>query len=152
MFILGQKFELKNAPTFCRLTTTSPMDSDHLYWLIFSHSRGVQAYSILVSTNSFIDYNFQPQSKSVEPVVSIGDIFPVLEIGDLPGSAIRSHCWITQGYRFSVVGFDTGYIAAAVCTMHSGTIIDRYEQHFRISKMSLLKLESFFFNLNLERQ
>jgi hypothetical protein len=56
----------------------------------------------------------------------MGDIFPVLEIGNLPGSAIRSHCWITQGYRFSVVGFDTGYIVASVCTMNSGTIIDRY--------------------------
>ena len=69
----------------------------------------------------------------------IGDVFPVLDIGYLPGAATRSHCWIAQGYRFSVVGFDTGYVVAAVCTMQSGTIIDRQAIKFS-GPISVLKL------------
>ena len=62
---------------------------------------------------------------STSPIENIGDVFPVLDIGSCPGSAIRSHCWIAQDYRFSVVGYDTGYVIASVCTMQEGTIIDR---------------------------
>lgn len=43
---LWQTFSISNAPTFCRLTKTSPIATDELYWLIFSHSKGVQAFSI----------------------------------------------------------------------------------------------------------
>lgn len=104
---------MKDAPTYTRLTTTSPMDTNHPYWLIFSYNKGVQAHAV------------QHVEQATRPVESIGDIFPVLEIGDLPGSAVRSHCWIAGDYRFSVVGFDSGYVVASVCTMNSGTIVDR---------------------------
>ncbi|KAE9550042.1 hypothetical protein FO519_006743 [Halicephalobus sp. NKZ332] len=124
---LWQKFPISNAPTFCRLTKTSPIATDELYWLIFSHSKGVQAFSIDSNT------------KNIEPLDQIGDVFPVLEIGTLPGSAIRSHCWIARGFRFSVVGFDTGYVVASVCTMNSGTIIDRKTIKFS-GPISVLKL------------
>jgi len=118
---------VESAPTYTRLTTTSPMDANQLYWLIFSYSRGVQAFSINPCTNS------------VDIVECIGDIFPVLEIGGMPGSAIRSHCWIANGYRFSVVGYDTGYVIASVCTMQSGTIIDRKTLKFS-GPISVLRL------------
>lgn len=72
----------------------------------------------------------QHKDCAVEPVDSVGEIFPVLEIGQLPGSAIRSHCWVIGDYRFSVVGYDTGCVIASCCTMHSGTIIDRFVLKF----------------------
>uniref|UniRef100_A0A915D6R8 Uncharacterized protein n=1 Tax=Ditylenchus dipsaci TaxID=166011 RepID=A0A915D6R8_9BILA len=124
---MWKKFDLENAPTYTRLTTTSPMDTNQLYWLIFSYSKGVQAFSIL------------PNTKEVQPVESIGDIFPVLDIGGLPGSAIRSYCWIANGYRLSVVGYDTGYVIASVCTMSSGTIVDRKTLKFS-GPISVLRL------------
>lgn len=75
----------------------------------------------------------------IEQLDQIGDVFPVLEIATLPGSATRSHCWIARGYRFSVVGFDTGYVVASVCTMNSGNIIDRKTIKFS-GPISVLKL------------
>lgn len=130
---MWKKFDLESAPTYTRLTTTSPMDTNQLYWLIFSYSRGVQAFSILPNTSK-LDAHEQ-----VQPVDSIGDIFPVLDIGKLPGSAIRSHCWIANGYRLSVVGYDTGYVIACVCTMESGTIVDRKTLKFS-GPISVLRL------------
>lgn len=61
----------------------------------------------------------------MEYVESIGDVFPALEIGQLPGSPIRSSCWLLNEYRFSVVGYDTGYVIATVCSLTSKTVIDR---------------------------
>ncbi|KAI1706793.1 KICSTOR complex protein kaptin [Ditylenchus destructor] len=121
------KFAIDNAPTYTRLTTTSPLDTNQLYWLIFSYSRGVQAFSV------------NNQLNAVELVEHIGDIFPVLDIGDLPGSAVRSHCWIANGYRFSVVGHDTGYVIASCCSMQSGTIVDRKTIKFS-GPISVLRL------------
>uniref|UniRef100_A0AC34G509 Uncharacterized protein n=1 Tax=Panagrolaimus sp. ES5 TaxID=591445 RepID=A0AC34G509_9BILA len=124
---LWKKFDLTNAPTYCRLTMTSPLHSNELYFLIFSHSIEARTFAINHS------------EKSLESIESIGDVFPVLDVGSLPGAAIKSHCWIAQGYRFSVVGFDTGYVMAAVCTMESGTIIDRKAIKFS-GPISVLKL------------
>lgn len=62
----------------------------------------------------------------MEPVENIGNVFPVLEIGSCQGSAIRSHCWIASGHRFSAVGYDAGHVIASVCKMTEGTIVDRF--------------------------
>jgi hypothetical protein len=124
---LWKKIELTNAPTLCRLTMTSPLRSNELYFLVFSHSIEARTFSINHS------------KKTLENIELIGDVFPVLDIGSLPGAAIRSHYWIAQGYRFSVIGFDTGYVMAACCTMQSGTIIDRKAIKFS-GPITILKL------------
>ena len=43
---------VEEAPTYTRLTTTSPMDANHLYWLIFSYNKGVQAHVVDVGIDS----------------------------------------------------------------------------------------------------
>lgn len=45
---LWKKFDLTNAPTYCRLTMTSPLHSDELYFLIFSHSIEARTFAINV--------------------------------------------------------------------------------------------------------
>uniref|UniRef100_A0AC34QXT5 Uncharacterized protein n=1 Tax=Panagrolaimus sp. JU765 TaxID=591449 RepID=A0AC34QXT5_9BILA len=178
---LWQKFPISTAPTFCRLTKTSPIATDELYLLIFSCTIGVQAFSI-DSESQKIDllenigdvfpvfeirtlpgavtrshcwitkgYRFSvvgfdtgfvvasSESQKIDLLENIGDVFPVFEIRTLPGAVTRSHCWITKGYRFSVVGFDTGFVVASVCTMHSGTIIDQRSIKFS-GPISVLKL------------
>uniref|UniRef100_A0A7E4V2X3 WD_REPEATS_REGION domain-containing protein n=1 Tax=Panagrellus redivivus TaxID=6233 RepID=A0A7E4V2X3_PANRE len=124
---LWHKFTLNNAPTFTRLTISSPTDPDSPYWLIFCHNTRTQAYAL--------DY----QKETIEQVEGIGDVFPVLEIETPPGATTRSHCGIMADYRFSVIGLDTGYVVASVCKMNSGEIIAQQTIKFS-GPISVLKL------------
>lgn len=53
----GDKFDILNPPTYTKLTTTSPTDLENLYWLIFSYSKGVEAYIINVSLLKIQEYS-----------------------------------------------------------------------------------------------
>ncbi|VDO51057.1 unnamed protein product, partial [Onchocerca flexuosa] len=73
---------------------------------------------------------FQPISLAIEEIESVGDIYPGLDLGDLPGSVIRSNCLQTATYRWSVLGFDTGYVIATTLAMKTNFIVDRNKLKF----------------------
>ncbi|KHN81693.1 hypothetical protein Tcan_07175 [Toxocara canis] len=74
----GCKFSLKNPPTFTRLTAETAIANNRHCWLIFTSSRAARLFLV------------EPSSVTVEEVDSIGDIYPGLDLGDLPGSAVRT--------------------------------------------------------------
>uniref|UniRef100_A0A0R3QI21 ANAPC4_WD40 domain-containing protein n=1 Tax=Brugia timori TaxID=42155 RepID=A0A0R3QI21_9BILA len=84
---------------------------------------------------------FQPVSLDVEEIDSVGDIYPGLDLGDLPGSAIRSNCLQTSTYRWSVLGFDTGYVIVTALSMRTNFIEDRSKLKFSGAISVLLILQ-----------
>ncbi|VDM44902.1 unnamed protein product [Toxocara canis] len=76
--VSGCKFSLKNPPTFTRLTAETAIANNRHCWLIFTSSRAARLFLV------------EPSSVTVEEVDSIGDIYPGLDLGDLPGSAVRT--------------------------------------------------------------
>uniref|UniRef100_A0A915C9I6 Uncharacterized protein n=1 Tax=Parascaris univalens TaxID=6257 RepID=A0A915C9I6_PARUN len=130
-FTLEYKFELLNPPTFTRITAESAITGNRYCWLIFTASRAARLFLVKAS------------SITVEEVDSIGDIYPGLDLGDLPGSAVRSCCLQTSSYRWSVLGFDTGYVIVTSLSLKTNFIVDRTKLKFSgaISVLQLLRLE-----------
>ncbi|VDK64558.1 unnamed protein product [Anisakis simplex] len=129
--VLGHKLELEYPPTFTRLRAESSITNNSYCWLIFTSSRAARLFLV------------EPSSVKVEEVDSIGDIYPGLDLGDLPGSAIRSCCMQTSKYRWSVLGFDTGYVIVTTFSLQTNYIIDRMKLKFSgaISVLQLLRLD-----------
>uniref|UniRef100_A0A915PV15 Uncharacterized protein n=1 Tax=Setaria digitata TaxID=48799 RepID=A0A915PV15_9BILA len=128
-FILNYKLELDHVPSYTRVTAEAAVASNRHCWLIFTASRAARLFVV------------QPISLVVEEIESIGDIYPGLDLGDLPGSAIRSHCLQTSAYRWSVLGFDTGYVIATALSMRTNFIEDRSKLKFSGAISVLLILQ-----------
>ncbi|VDN35474.1 unnamed protein product [Gongylonema pulchrum] len=117
-FVLSYKLELDSVPSYTRVTGETAVADNRHCWLIFTTSRAAQLLAI------------HPTSLEVEDIESVGDIFPGLDLGDLPGSAVRSHCLKTSIYRWSVLGFDTGYVIATTLSLKTNFIEDRSKLKF----------------------
>ncbi|VDK88153.1 unnamed protein product, partial [Litomosoides sigmodontis] len=75
-FVLSYKQELDNIPSYTRITVEAAVANNRQCWLIFTASRAARLFVL------------QPLSLLVEEIDSVGDIYPGLDLGDLPGSAI----------------------------------------------------------------
>ncbi|CAG9537153.1 unnamed protein product [Cercopithifilaria johnstoni] len=128
-FILCYKLELDNVPSYTRITAEAAVANNGHCWLIFTASRAVRLFVV------------QPVTLSVEEVDSVGDIYPGLDLGDLPGSAIRSNCLQTSTYRWSALGFDTGYVIVTALSMGTNFIEDRSKLKFSGAISVLLILQ-----------
>ncbi|VDM97665.1 unnamed protein product [Thelazia callipaeda] len=128
-FVLCHKLELDNVPSFTRVTAEAAIADNRHCWLIFTASRAARLFVV------------QPVSLAVEEIESVGDIYPGLDLGDLPGSAIRSNCLQTPSYRWSVLGFDTGYVIATALSMKTNFIKDRSKLKFSGAVSVLFILE-----------
>lgn len=109
-FVLNYKLELDNVPSYTRVTAEAAVANNRHCWLVFTASRAPRLFVI------------QPTSLAVEEIELIGDIYPGLDLGDLPGCAIRSSCLQTSTYRWSVLGFDTGYVIATSLSLKTNFI------------------------------
>ncbi|VDN54690.1 unnamed protein product [Dracunculus medinensis] len=112
-FDLVHEFPLENPPTFTKVIAESQTVKDRNCWLIFTSSQAARLYLI------------DPLSLAVEEVDSIGDIYPGLDLGDLPGSVIRSSCFQSCTYRWSLLGFDTGYAIVTTLSLQTNFIVHR---------------------------
>jgi len=113
---LGCRFDLEKPPTYCRLALAGPSTTfvgHHHVWLIFSAMNDVQCYSVTTETGE------------CELLSSVGDVYPELDLGSLPGSAIRSTCHHSAKTRWSAIGTDTGHVIASVSQADSNYIQDR---------------------------
>ncbi|VDM92259.1 unnamed protein product [Onchocerca ochengi] len=128
-FVLNYKLELDNVPSYTRITAEAAVASNRCCWLIFTTSSAARLFII------------QPTSLTIEEVESVGDIYPGLDLGDLPGSVIRSNCLQTPTYRWSVLGFDTGYVIATTLSMQTNFIVDRNKLKFSGAISILLILQ-----------
>ncbi|KAL3986100.1 hypothetical protein ACH3XW_41345 [Acanthocheilonema viteae] len=128
-FVLKYKLELDNVPSYTRITAEAVVANNRHCWLIFTASRAARLFVV------------QPVSLSVEEIDSVGDIYPELDLGDLPGSAIRSNCLQTPTYRWSVLGFDTGYVIVTALSMQTNFIEDRSKLKFSGAISVLLILQ-----------
>ncbi|KAM3716101.1 Coiled-coil domain-containing protein [Dirofilaria immitis] len=117
-FVLSYKLELDNVPSYTRITAEAAIANNRHCWLIFTASRAARLFVI------------QPISLAIEEIESVGDIYPGLDLGDLPGFAIRSNCLQTSTYRWSVLGFDTGYVIATALSMKTNFIEHRSKLKF----------------------
>ncbi|EJW74125.1 hypothetical protein WUBG_14969 [Wuchereria bancrofti] len=128
-FSLSYKLELDNVPSYTRITAEAAVANNRHCWLIFTASRAARLFVV------------QPVSLEVEEIESVGDIYPGLDLGDLPGSAIRSNCLQTSTYRWSVLGFDTGYVIVTALSMQTNFIEDRSKLKFSGAISVLLILQ-----------
>lgn len=128
-FILSYKMELDNVPSFTRVTAEAAIADNRHCWLIFTASRAARLFVV------------QPTSLAIEEIESVGDIYPGLDLGDLPGCAIRSNCLQTSIYRWSVLGFDTGYVIATTLSLKTNFIEDRSKLKFSGAVSVLLILQ-----------
>ncbi|KAK6109212.1 hypothetical protein QQG55_35110 [Brugia pahangi] len=128
-FSLSYKLELDNVPSYTRITAEAAVANNRHCWLIFTASRAARLFVV------------QPVSLEVEEIDSVGDIYPGLDLGDLPGSAIRSNCLQTSTYRWSVLGFDTGYVIVTALSMRTNFIEDRSKLKFSGAISVLLILQ-----------
>uniref|UniRef100_A0A914UV27 Uncharacterized protein n=1 Tax=Plectus sambesii TaxID=2011161 RepID=A0A914UV27_9BILA len=115
---LVTKLNLPTPPTYCRLTGTSSLTNGLHVWLIFTAARAVRCITIEPTTGANCE------------IESIGDIYPELELGALPGATLRTSCLTTSVGRWSAIGCDTGYVIASVSSHSQNLIIDRAELKF----------------------
>jgi hypothetical protein len=59
------------------------------------------------------------------PMEKIEHMFPAFERANIFGSATRGDRFIMDGFEFNVMGFDTGYVVASVCSLDDNKLLDR---------------------------
>lgn len=137
------KFHIPQAPTFTKFFNTAPLEPNINYWSIFTHSQGTTLFEVnmdlKVSGNTCLFTIKIPFDKRIIGPIPAKDVFPPLEIADLPGSVLRSEIWTTQGQTVVLAGFDSGYVIASACPVGSNTVTDRKTIKFS-GPVSVLKL------------